>query len=112
MLVLAHRGRHFIWLSTSWDLLIWASTLSFLSGLSSSDRYMSEYPSVIQLRILSASFIDLSTENMRNEHKYKVLTSSTEYINTFAVFQWKINKLIPENSNIPEILYLLETIQI
>lgn len=65
---------------------------------------------MILQRIFSASVIELSTEKMWNKHKYKVLTSSTEYIYKLAVFQMKINKLSSENSlKCSWDVYILET---
>ena len=62
------------------------------------DRCMSESPWMILLRVLSASVIELSTEQMWNKHKYKVLTSSTEDIYKLTVFQMKRSSLISENT--------------
>ena len=73
---------------------------------------MSESHWMILLRILSASVIELSTEQIWNKHEYKVLTSSTEDIYKWAFFQMKINKLSSENSlKYFWDVYLLKTIE-
>ena len=73
---------------------------------------MSESQWMIQLGILSASVIELSTDTMWNKHKYKVLTDSTKDIYKLVVFQTKINKLSSENSlKYSWDVYLLKTIE-
>ena len=67
---------------------------------------------MILLRILSASAIELSTEQIWNKYKYKVLKSSTEDIYKLAFFQMKINKLSSENLlKYSWDAYLLKTIE-